>query len=97
MSEDTLQSDMLPTSIAEDEVELAKKIAGERPVKLHFFDPKMCSKFIKVCDSLGIKAQQSHDADCAVWEFWVTTEPLKSTQRRTLISKWASASMERIG
>jgi hypothetical protein len=72
-------------------------MSEERPVRLHFFDTKTCSKFIQCCDSLGIKAQQSEDAEGNKWSFFVSTEPLKSTQRRGLIAKWASVSMERAG
>jgi len=69
----------------------------ERPLKLHFFVSETADKLLALCKREGIEAALSTDGEGNTWEGWVTTVPLKATQRRNLISKWASVSMERIG
>jgi len=69
-------------------------VSEQRPVKLHFFDEKVCDKFLSLCEDLGIEASGKRETDDS---FYANTQPLKPTQRRVLIAKWASASMERIG
>ena len=68
-------------------------MSEERPVKLHFFDKSNTAKFGKLCHQLGLKYTVIEEEDLSDQ---VTTQPLKATQRRELIAKWASISMERI-
>ena len=69
-------------------------MSEERPVKLHFFDVNMKDKFIALCKREDIT---SHVQKLQDDSYNVTTQPLKPTQRRSLISKWGEVSVERIG
>ena len=71
-------------------------MSEERPVKLHFFARSTVNKLLALCKKQGIKVNLAVEEDDSKWECWVTTEPLTSTRRRELISKWADVSMERI-
>ena len=68
-------------------------MSEERPVKLHFFDKSNTARFGKLCSQLGITYTVVEEEDLSDH---VTTQPIKATQRRELIAKWANASMERI-
>jgi len=65
----------------------------KRPVNLHFFIKEHFDKFSKVCSNNSVNMGQVRRDN---GEWYVTTEPLTSTERRKLIAAWASASMERI-
>lgn len=68
-------------------------MSEERPVKLHFFDKSNTAKFGKLCQRLGITYTVIEEEDLSDL---VETQPLKATQRRELVAKWASTSMERV-
>lgn len=68
-------------------------MSEERPVSLHFFDKSNTVKFGKLCNQLGLNYSVVTEEDLSDQ---VTTQPMKATQRRELIAKWANISMERI-